>query len=224
MKKLLTLGIAIMITFAVSAQKNVTKFMGIPVDGTKAEMIQKLKAKGFTYNSMLDVLTGQFNGKDVDLRVFTNHDKVWLIAVIYPFEDLVTLKTHFNALCRQFDAHKNYTDYDFVNEMIRYGRFYLKSKQIGDNEDIAYQMSINNKKYIARYYQTTKVDWDTIGISKWKLKNNLTDKDPEIAKLKFLYSKISHKVVFFCIETHIAGDFLMIRYCNNLNAPNGEDL
>lgn len=29
----------------------VTRFLGIPVDGTKAEMIQKLKAKGFTSNA-----------------------------------------------------------------------------------------------------------------------------------------------------------------------------
>lgn len=31
------------------AQKDVTQFLGIPVDGTKTEMVQKLKAKGFKY-------------------------------------------------------------------------------------------------------------------------------------------------------------------------------
>ena len=31
-------------------QRDVTKFLGIPVDGTKREMRQKLKAKGFRWN------------------------------------------------------------------------------------------------------------------------------------------------------------------------------
>lgn len=48
MKKIL-LFIAMLITSAtLNAQdKDVTKFLGIPVDGTKAAMIQKLKTKGF---------------------------------------------------------------------------------------------------------------------------------------------------------------------------------
>ena len=29
-------------------EKDVTKFLGIPIDGTKSEMIAKLKGKGFT--------------------------------------------------------------------------------------------------------------------------------------------------------------------------------
>ena len=33
------------------AQKDITKFMGIPVDGFKKDMIQKLKAKGFEYDT-----------------------------------------------------------------------------------------------------------------------------------------------------------------------------
>lgn len=35
------------------AQKDVTQFLGIPVDGTKTEMVQKLKAKGFKYKIAL---------------------------------------------------------------------------------------------------------------------------------------------------------------------------
>ncbi len=32
------------------AQNDVTQFLGIPIDGTKSEMIYKLKSKGFTPN------------------------------------------------------------------------------------------------------------------------------------------------------------------------------
>ena len=50
MKKLLSLFVMLMLSIALHAQHNVTKFLGIPVDGTKASMIQKLKNKGFTYD------------------------------------------------------------------------------------------------------------------------------------------------------------------------------
>ncbi len=63
------------------AQKDVTKFLGIPVDGTKSAMIQKLKAKGFTYNQRRDCLEGEFNGRTVYLHVVTNNNKVYRIMV-----------------------------------------------------------------------------------------------------------------------------------------------
>ena len=51
MKKLLCVTIALLCTATMQAQeeeKDVTKFLGIPVDGYKPAMIEKLKAKGFT--------------------------------------------------------------------------------------------------------------------------------------------------------------------------------
>ena len=63
------------------AQKDVTQFLGIPVDGTKTEMVQKLKAKGFKYNSTYDWLEGEFNGREVVLLIATNNNKVWRVAV-----------------------------------------------------------------------------------------------------------------------------------------------
>ena len=44
------------------AQEDVTKFLGIPVDGFKPEMIRKLKAKGFVEHPYrTDELVGEFN-------------------------------------------------------------------------------------------------------------------------------------------------------------------
>lgn len=65
------------------AQKDVTQFLGIPVDGYKPEMIKKLKDKGFTispYNK--DVLVGEFNGTKVNIHVVTNNNKVYRIMVV----------------------------------------------------------------------------------------------------------------------------------------------
>jgi len=59
------------------AQKDVTEFLGIPVDGYKSEMIEKLKAKGFTINpDTKDVLDGEFNGTNVYIFTGTNNNKV----------------------------------------------------------------------------------------------------------------------------------------------------
>ena len=63
------------------AQKDVTQFLGIPVDGTKTDMVQKLKAKGFKYNSANGWLEGEFNGREVWLLIVANSNKVWRIAV-----------------------------------------------------------------------------------------------------------------------------------------------
>lgn len=70
MKKVLTLLFSVVMALVVNAQTDVTKFLGIPVDGTKAEMVQKIKAKGFETSSYnRDILEGEFNGKDVEVRL-----------------------------------------------------------------------------------------------------------------------------------------------------------
>ena len=79
MKRFFTFSLTIMLAFSALAQKNVTQFLGIPIDGTKTAMIQKLKAKGFTYDTKNDVLNGQFNGREVILGVVTNNNKVYRI-------------------------------------------------------------------------------------------------------------------------------------------------
>lgn len=71
MKNLLVI-LTIIFSITVNAQ-DVTKFLGIPVDGSKSEMIQKLKAKGFRELTYEDetILEGEFNGHDVHVYVGT---------------------------------------------------------------------------------------------------------------------------------------------------------
>ena len=82
MKKLL-LALSLFFFATASAQeKDVTKFLGIPVDGFKSEMIQKLKEKGFVLSTYEDALEGEFNGVSVSLSVVTNNNKVYRVVVI----------------------------------------------------------------------------------------------------------------------------------------------
>ncbi len=82
MKKILTIIIIAIFSLSSYAQKDVTKFLGIPVEGTKDEMIQRLKEKGFKTSAIdKDFLEGEFNGRDVRIQVVTNNNKVYRIVV-----------------------------------------------------------------------------------------------------------------------------------------------
>ena len=75
MKKILSVLMLLLLSISIYAQQDVTKFLGIPVDGSKAAMIQKLKEKGFTYNTTTDFLEGVFNGEKVYIHIQTNKTK-----------------------------------------------------------------------------------------------------------------------------------------------------
>lgn len=141
MKKLIfTLLISFFALNAV-AQKDVTKFLGIPVDGTKAEMIRKLKAKGFKEIPYSDgILEGEFNGFNVNIFLQTNNNKVWRVAVAdQNGMSSIDIKTRFNNLYYQFNNNTKYiTVQDFT---------------IPESEDIGYETLVNNKKYRAVFYQ-----------------------------------------------------------------------
>lgn len=157
MKKILSFLVMLMLSTALHAQHNVTKFLGIPVDGTKASMIQKLKNKGFTYDVENDVLSGEFNGGKVIIIIKTYKNKVWRIAIYnqHPCNE-AQIKIKYNNLCQQFNNNAKYTSF--------------KSNEIPENEDISYQMSVNSKEYQSAYYQlpndeelTKRLVWFTIG-------------------------------------------------------------
>lgn len=109
MKKISLVVILLMLSIVSFAQKEVTKFLGIPVDGTKQEMEQKLKNKGFVQINGLSGLSGEFNGKDVFVLIQTVKGKVWRLNIIDQRASTETLiKEHFNNLCEQFKNNPKY--------------------------------------------------------------------------------------------------------------------
>ena len=101
MKKIIASIILVLASICAYAQKDVTQFLGIPIDGSKSDMIQKLKAKGFRVDSYNDVLEGEFNGIDVNVYIVTNGDKVCRIMVCdaNPVDER-SIQIRFNNLCR----------------------------------------------------------------------------------------------------------------------------
>lgn len=110
MKRLTLFFVGILFSLSVFAQQDVTKFLGIPIDGFKSEMIKKLKAKGYTEHPYkADVLVGEFNGRDVEISVVTNNNKVYRIFVQDAYTvDEYDIKLRYNKLCEQFENNKRY--------------------------------------------------------------------------------------------------------------------
>ena len=140
MKKILSVAFLLMLSVALYAQKEVTKFLGTPVDGSKASMIQKLKNKGFVYNTSSDCLEGEFNGQQVDVFIATNNNKVYRIMVCDKNTyDEGQIKIRYNTLCRQFANNQKYVP--------------ISAEELSEREDISYEMTINKKQYQAGYAQ-----------------------------------------------------------------------
>lgn len=154
MRKFLTLLAIIAISASTFAQKEVTKFMGIPVDGSPTEMIKKLKAKGFTTDKDVmqavkrglvdldgqEALMGRFNGEKVRVHLVVEQNKVWRIFVLDKIlRDEAQIKLRFNTLVRQFENNDKYV--------------YLFEQTIAEDEDISYEMTVNKKRYEAAFFQ-----------------------------------------------------------------------
>ena len=61
MKKVLCSFFMALLAVVMFAQKDVTTFLGIPVDGTKSEMMKNLISKGFEVVPEQEFLKGEFN-------------------------------------------------------------------------------------------------------------------------------------------------------------------
>ena len=227
MKNLLTVVMLFVFSTALYAQKDVTKFLGIPVDGTKTAMIQKLKAKGFTPSTWdKNILEGEFNGFDVNVHIVTNNNKVWRIMLADKItQDETGIKIRFNELCRQFENNKKYksmTD---------------KEQTIPDDEDLSYEMTVNNKRCEAVYYQQLEIT-DSIAFAKEVRSNLLSEYTEEQlanpsdeikqegleATVLYLMDLCLKKTVWFKIAKHAGEYYITMYYDNEYNHADGEDL
>ena len=206
------------------SQSDVTKFLGIPVDGFKPDMIRKLKEKGFVSTEYdKNVLEGQFNGVDVHVHIATNNNKVCRIMVADKNSISETdIKIRFNSLCRQFANNSRYTTlFSNVDDYL-----------IPEDEDISYEMIVNNKRYEATFYQQK----DSIALQN-DARNYVLEKYTEeelsdttnvekIFKDTMLYmmDAITKKRVWFMIAEFQGEYYISIFYDNEYNKANGEEL
>lgn len=198
---------------AMHAQNDVTKFLGIPVDGTKAEMIRKLKAKGFVSSRLgNDMLEGEFNGEKVYLSVVTNNRKVYRVMVTDVVDRSETdIKIRFNNLCRQFEENP------------KYGAGSGLDQTISDDEKISNEMILHSKRYQAAFYQVSQSDVESFLKSKYT-EEQLANPTEEMRSA--LWDFISKRSVWFMINKGLGyGEYhISIYYDNGYNQADGEDL
>lgn len=208
------------------AQNDVTKFLGIPVDGSKSEMIRNLKSKGFKLSKIGDneVLSGRFNGSDVRVFISTENGKVARIMVCDENTMSETdIKIRFNRLCSQFKDNGKYLSLDD----------YTISKE----EDISYEMAVHNKRYEAIFYQLP--EGEVMEQMQASILKDVQDKyAPEQLKspseeiraqiLSDTFDKmikiLGNKPVWFMISETYGKYYITMFYDNEYNRANGEDL
>lgn len=224
MKKMLFVAVMLLFTFIANAQADVTKFLGIPIDGTKEEMIAKLKEKGFRlsiYNPDNNILEGEFNGFDVNVHIVTNKNKVCRIMVCDKnTQSGNSIKTRFNILCEQFKNNPNYIPFS-------------DNFKIPENEDVKREILINKKKYEAIFFQKvdTKSDWFKSELEKYVSPIYTHDQLEKLSveeltnlTLKVMFHFLSKKPVWFTISEYGSEYYITMYYDNEYNRANGEDL
>ena len=229
MKRLLFIVLAMIATITSFAQqKDVTSFLGIPVDGTVLSMKQKLVSKGFVPKKVgtNEFLEGEFNGTDVHVYIATNNNKVCRIMLCDEnYQNETNIKIRFNKLVSQFVNNKRYISLDKYT--------------LSDEEDISYEMTVNKKNYEAVFYQVpNKMEIDTLALQE-KVRNELLSKYTE-AELKNPSEEITKEIqntaikidtelmlmkpVWFKIVRVNGEYYICMFYDNEYNRSHGEDL
>ena len=225
MKKILFF-ILVTLPMVVFGQEDVTLFMGIPVDGKKTDFIQCLKKKGFSldYHSDEGVMSGKFNGKDVDVYIQTNNDKVCRIVVSDKTETRSEsdIRIAFNKLIRQFKNNDRYVEYPIPNE------------EISEDTDLSYEITVNKKRFQAEFYQrpleVDSIDVEEISniqkrIEDAKSKKNTIEALEIFGEFdKYFKKYFANKFVWFMISESYGRYSITIFYENGYNMANGEDL
>ena len=241
MKRLLSfvIGILIMCSTVFGQSESTLKFLGIPVDGSKSEMVEALKSKGFEYDSESDFLIGDFNGKKSEIGIVENHGKVYRVVVFDANTyDAGEIRIRFNNLIHQFENNDKYF-YIFPNDIIP------------EDEDIHYEILVHKKQYIAEFrynplygndelrdrlineaveesklFLEEKKDEKTIdGITYGEFYSDKDNYDQlSSAQVSLKVIQMSNSSVWFKIFEHYGKYYIGLYYDNLLNAPNGEDL
>ena len=211
------------------AQKDVTTFLGIPVDGNKSEMKQKLINKGFVpkKEGTFEFLEGEFNGTDVRVYIVTNNNKVYRIMLCDAnTQNEANIKIRFNKLVSQFENNKRYCSLD-------------NKYTLSDEENISYEMTVHKKNYDALFYQYPDIEKiDTLALQE-KYRNQLLSKytleelskpteemkkELERMAVRNTMETLLKKPVWFRICESYGEYYITMFYDNEYNHANGEDL
>ena len=226
MKYISSFILFLLVSISAFGQNDVTKFLEIPVDGPKSEMVKALKSKGFKQNIIGDneYFSGRFNGMDVHIYISLESGKVSRLMVCD--ENTMgegDIKIRFNKLCQQFKDNGKYL---FIDDFT-----------VSNDEDISYEMAVHNKRYEAIFYQLP--EGDALESLQSSILQNIQEKysqeqlDNASDELKSqifaecaseLLKAVQNKPVWFMIAEHYGKYYITMFYDNELNRAQGQDL
>ena len=111
--------------------------------------------------------------------------------------------------------------------------------KIPENEDILYEMTVNNKRYEADYFQMNVAEIDTLTLQEEVLKKVLSKYTAEqLEKMSneertsigenfafdYIIDKMEKLSVWFMIKEEYGKYYILLYYDNGYNQANGEDL
>ena len=208
-------------TISSAKNNNALKFLGIPIDGSEAQLIAQLKSKGFEKEyQMDDYVTGMFNGEEVSIFLSTNHGLVDRVKVVYPYcSERNDVRVKYNLLLSRFNRNAKYV---CVNPRT----------EVPATEDIYQQLRNNTKYYDAVYFSLAP----EINAEQWveefkqeylgnynRTLEGLSYEEMEEA-LFCLPGKIADAVNGVVWFTIVENHYININYVNLSNRPRGEDL
>lgn len=224
MKKELFTLFALFVSFSCYAQYE-TRFLGIPITGSKVDMINKIAQKGFSKTSYNGFdLEGEFNGTQVGISVVTNNNKVYRVCLQdLNYRDERDVQIRYNNLCKQFKENRKYLVVD--------------ANPIADNEDIFYEITVHKKRYEATFRQSlTDEERKQLGekyVKAIKEKYHLGALDKLEGKVreeaieelsKEMKDIMNNRVVWFMINERYGKYGILMFYDNRANEASGEDL
>lgn len=96
-------------SLTIYCQSDATKFLGIPMNITKGEMIRRLEASGFSYRANSDYLRGWFNDEQVDVYIRSQNNRITEIMVVeLKLRTESGVLSRFDQLVSQFKKNDNY--------------------------------------------------------------------------------------------------------------------
>ena len=142
-KTMRTIAFTLLMFLSLSLNAQV-KFLGIPVDGPRSEMIHSLTQKGYIFNNYKDYLMGEFNGNDVFIHIEEYKGKVGRIIVedATPSNE-IDIIIKYNNLIEQFEKN---------------GKYVGDNVKIDNRTNISYEMAHNHNRFEAVYYQKSVDD------------------------------------------------------------------
>lgn len=135
------------------------------------------------------------------------------------------IRIRFNRLCNQFSNNENYF------------QLHDDPQEIPDDEDISYEISANDKRYEAIFYQMPDMT-DTLALQNDLRAYFLTkytekqiaapteemQKDMLAMSVDFSINRMTMKSVWFMISEIYGKYYITMFYDNEYNRANGEDL